>query len=177
MLSPEFCCGRRSLWRAMNSLWCSISGAMPYSRQSFEIVRTQCGQMATIFCTFAVSKVFSPNSAMRLKDKIVAQPARRIAGAFFFLQNAEGGSEMLHDAGEVGDDLATLGVVSSHAAEPEAILLGPVEDGEGLLLDEFVALHRAQAERVALFFQRQKQLWFRRCLPTRRCWSLRAAAQ
>ena len=33
----------------MNSLWCSTWGAMPKSRQSVEMVRTQWGQIATIF--------------------------------------------------------------------------------------------------------------------------------
>ena len=34
------------------------------------------------------------------EDKIVAKAPHRIAGAAFFLQNAEGGSEMFHHGGE-----------------------------------------------------------------------------
>src|SRR5665213_2515225 len=65
---------------------------------------------------------------------------------------------MLHDSREVGDDLASLGIVASHASQPQAILLRPVEDGEGLLLDKFIALHRAQAKGVAVLFESEKEL-------------------
>ena len=65
---------------------------------------------------------------------------------------------MLHDAGEVGDDLAALGIVAAHAAEPEAVLLRAVEDGEGLLLDKFVALGGGEAEGVAVFFEGEEEL-------------------
>jgi hypothetical protein len=67
-----------------------------------------------------------------LEDEVVAEAAGGVAGAFFFLEDAEGGAEVVHDAGEVGDDLAAVGVVGAHAAEPEAVLLGAVEDGEAL---------------------------------------------
>ena len=93
-----------------------------------------------------------------LEDEVVAETAGGVAGAFFFLQDAEGGAEVLHDAGEVGDDLAALGVVAAHAAEPEAVLLRAVEDGEGLFLDEFVALHGAEAEGVAVLFEGEEEL-------------------
>jgi hypothetical protein len=69
-----------------------------------------------------------------LEDEIVAEAADGVAGAFFLAQDAVAGAEVVHDAGEVGDDLAAFGVVAAHAAEPEAILLRAVEDGQFLLL-------------------------------------------
>ena len=65
---------------------------------------------------------------------------------------------MVHDAGEVGDDLAAVGIVGAHAAEPEAVLLCPVEDGERGAGDELVALGGGQAEGVAGFLQREEEL-------------------
>ena len=49
-------------------------------------------------------------------------------------------------------------VVGAHAAEPETILLGSVEDGERGAGDELVALGGGQAERVAGFLQREEEL-------------------
>ena len=69
----------------------------------------------------------------RLEDEVVAEAAGGVAGAFLFFEDAEGGAEVVHDAGEVGDDLAAVGIVAAHAAEPEAVLLRAVEDGEAWL--------------------------------------------
>ena len=69
----------------MNSQWCSISGAMPKSRQSVAMVRTQCGQMATIFWTFCAAKVCEAGFGEGLEDEVVAEAAGGVAGAFFFL--------------------------------------------------------------------------------------------
>ncbi len=80
-----------------------------------------------------------------LEDEVVAQAARRIAGALLLSEDAEGSAEMVHDAGKVGDDLAAVGIVGSHAAEPEAVLLRPVEDGKCRAGDEFIALSGGQA--------------------------------
>ena len=65
---------------------------------------------------------------------------------------------MPHHAREGGDDLAALRIVGAHAAEPQAIFLGAVEDRQLFLGDELVALGRAEAERVAVAFEREKQL-------------------
>ena len=65
-----------------------------------------------------------------LEEQIVAQAADGVAGAFFLAQDAVACAEVVHHAGEVGDDLAAFGVVAAHAAEPQAILLRAVEDGE-----------------------------------------------
>jgi len=65
---------------------------------------------------------------------------------------------MAHDAGEVGDNLATVGVVGAHAAEPEAVLLRAVEDRQRGAGDELVALGGGQAEGVAGFFEREEEL-------------------
>ncbi len=65
---------------------------------------------------------------------------------------------MVHDAGEVGHDLAAVRVVGAHAAEPEAVLLRAVEDGQRGAGDEFVALGGGQAEGVAGPFQREEEL-------------------
>ena len=93
-----------------------------------------------------------------LEHQIVAQAARRIAGAFLFLEDAESGSQVRHHARKRSDDLAALRIVGAHAAEPQAVFLSAVEDRELLLLNEFVALGRAEAERVAVAFERQKKL-------------------
>src|SRR6185369_13333918 len=58
-----------------------------------------------------------------LEYEIIARAASGIAGTLFFAQDAEGGSQVPHDAGEIGNDLATLGIVGSHAAQPQAIFL------------------------------------------------------
>jgi hypothetical protein len=65
-----------------------------------------------------------------LEDEIVAQAAGRVAGAFLFAQHAVAGAEVAHDFDEAADDLAAFGVVAAHAAEPEAVFLGAVEDGQ-----------------------------------------------
>ena len=51
-----------------------------------------------------------------------------------------------------------LRIVGAHAAEPEAVFLRAVEDGKLLLLDELVALGGAEAQRVAVAFEREKEL-------------------
>ena len=65
---------------------------------------------------------------------------------------------MIDDAGEVGDNLASVGIVRAHAAEPQAVLLSAVEDGQLGVGDELVPLGCGQAERVAGLFQREEQL-------------------
>ena len=93
-----------------------------------------------------------------LEDEVVAETAGGIAGTFFFLEDAEAGAEVGHDAGEVGDDLAAVRVVGAHAAEPEAVFLGAVEDGELGAGDELVAFGGGQAESVAGFLQCEEEL-------------------
>ena len=68
-----------------------------------------------------------------LEEEVVAEAADGVAGAFFLAQDAVAGAEVVHDAGEVGDDLAAFGVVAAHAAEPQTVFLRAVEDGELLL--------------------------------------------
>ena len=106
--------------------------------------------------TLACSKRFQILFGELLEHQVVAQAARRIAGATFLCQDAEGGSQMIHHAREGSDDLAAARIVRAHAAEPQAIFLRAVEDRKLLLLDEFVAFRGAEAERVAVAFQRQK---------------------
>jgi hypothetical protein len=93
-----------------------------------------------------------------LEHQIVAQPTSRIACAFLFLQDAERGAEMLHHAGEGGDDLAALRIVSAHAAQPETVLLGAVENRKLFFGDELVAFGRAESQRIAIAFEGEKQL-------------------
>ena len=59
---------------------------------------------------------------------------------------------------KASNNLAPSRVVAAHAAEPQTILLRPVEDGQGILLDEFVALVGAHAQCVAAAFKRQEKL-------------------
>ena len=87
------------------------------------------------------------------KGEIVAETARRVAGAALFFKDAEGCAEVAHDGCERSDDLAATRVVGAHAAEPEAVLLGTVEDGELLFGDEFVALSLREAHGVAVAFK------------------------
>ncbi len=93
-----------------------------------------------------------------LEGEVVAEPAGWVAGTSLFLEDAEGGAEVGHDAGEVGDDLAAVGIVGAHAAEPKAVLLGAIEDGQVGSGNEFVALGCGQAEGVAGFFECQEEL-------------------
>src|ERR1017187_5319144 len=52
-----------------------------------------------------------------LENEIVAQAAGGVSGAFLFAQDAKGGAEVVHDAGEVGDDLAAVGIVREIRSE------------------------------------------------------------
>ena len=59
-----------------------------------------------------MAKVFEAGFGEVLEDEVVAEAAGGVAGAFFLLEDAEGGAEVVHDAGEVGDDLAAVGIVA-----------------------------------------------------------------
>ncbi len=107
---------------------------------------------------FVLGEGFEVGFGELLEEEVVAEAADGVAGAFFLAQDAVACAEVVHDAGEVGDDLAALGVVSAHAAEPQAILLGPVEEGQLLLLDELVAVGGAEAESVAAAFEGEEEL-------------------
>ena len=80
------------------------------------MVRTQWGQMETIFLTLFCARIFEIGFGQLLEEEIVAEAADRVAGAFFLAQHAVAGAEIVHHAGEGGDDLAALGVVAAHAA-------------------------------------------------------------
>ena len=67
--------------------------------------------------------------------------------------HAEGDAGVAQDARQGQHDFAALRVVCAHAAQPEAVLLGAVEEGEGLFGDELVAFGGWKAERVAGFFE------------------------
>src|SRR5882724_6571433 len=66
------------------------------------------------------------------ESEIVAQAARWIARALFFAQDAKGDVQVSHHLRERGHDLAAPRVVRAHAAEPQAIFLAAVEDGQFL---------------------------------------------
>ena len=53
------------------------------------MVRTQCGQMATIFWTFCAVKAGEAGFSEGLEDEVVAQAAGGVAGAFLFAQHAK----------------------------------------------------------------------------------------
>ena len=93
-----------------------------------------------------------------LEDEIVAEAAGRVASAFLFAQHAVAGAEVAHDLDEAADDLAAFGVVAAHAAEPEAVFLGAVEDGQLLFLNKLIAFKSAQAERVGVAFEGVEEL-------------------
>src|SRR6266853_6130270 len=65
---------------------------------------------------------------------------------------------MVHHARKRSDDFAALRIVGSHAAQPQAIFLRAVENRKLLLLDELVALIRAEAEGVTIALQSEEQL-------------------
>ena len=79
-----------------------MGGASPYSFQSVEIVRTQWGQMLTIFLTLDWVSVSRFCSASCWKTK--SFPRRRAGSPvhFSFFENAVGGAQVVHDAGEIG---------------------------------------------------------------------------
>ena len=79
---------------------------------------------------FVLREGFEVGFGELLEEEIVAEAADGIAGALLFAEDAVAGAEVVHDAGEVGDDFAAFGIVAAHAAEPEAIFLSAVEDGE-----------------------------------------------
>ena len=58
-----------------------------------------------------------------LEDEVVAESAGGVSGAFFLAEDAVACAEIVHDIDEAGDDFAAFGVVSAHAAEPEAVFL------------------------------------------------------
>src|SRR5512146_1093289 len=61
-----------------------------------------------------------------LKQQVIAEPADGITCAFFLAQNAEAYGEIVHHAGEIGDNLTALGIVAAHTAQPQAVLLRAV---------------------------------------------------
>src|SRR5208337_1413005 len=58
----------------------------------------------------------------------------------------------------VNNHLAAPWVVAAHAAQPQAILLAAVEDGQPGLLNELVALAGGQAQGVRAALQSQEEL-------------------
>ena len=58
------------------------------------MVRTQCGQMVSIFIDLAAANVLDDSLRPAGEEQIVAEPARRIAIAFLFLQHAERDAQM-----------------------------------------------------------------------------------
>src|SRR5205814_6367936 len=65
---------------------------------------------------------------------------------------------MVHHARKRSDDFTALGVVGSHAAQPQAVFLRAVENRKLLLLDELVALAGAKTQRVAIALQSKEEL-------------------
>ena len=92
------------------------------------------------------------------ESEIVTQAPRRIARALFLAQDAEADVQSPENPHQRRDDFPALRIVRAHAAQPQTILLRAIEDGQLLLLDEFVAFARRKAERVAVAFQIQEQL-------------------
>src|ERR1017187_9563476 len=77
---------------------------------------------------FVLRQGFEIGFGELLKEEIVAEAADGVACALFLAKHAIARSEKVHDAGKVGDNLAALGVVSAHAAQPQAILLRSVKE-------------------------------------------------
>ena len=107
---------------------------------------------------FVLSESFEVGFCELLENEIVPEAADGVARAFLLAEHAVAGAEEVHDAGEIGDDLAAFGVVSTHAAQPQTVLLGAVEDGEFLPLDKLVAFGRTETERVRAAFESEEEL-------------------
>ncbi len=114
--------------------------------------------METILAALLWLQVFKVPFGELTESEIVAEAAGGVAGAALLAQHAEAGSQMAHHLREGGYDLAALRIVAAHAAEPQAIFLRAVEDGELLFRDKFVALGGGEAERVAVALQVQEEL-------------------
>ena len=121
------------------------------------MVRTQCGQIETIFFTLAACSVSMFASASCWKTRSLP---RRRAGSpvhFSLLQDAELVPRCRITRAKRQHDLAPLRIVRAHAAEPQAVFLRAVEDRKFLFLDEFSRSLAAKAERVAVALEVQKQ--------------------
>src|SRR5579884_57951 len=90
--------------------------------------------------------------------QVVAEAARRVAGAALLAQHAEGDAGVAQHARECQHDLAALRIVSAHAAEPQAVFLRAVVEGQLVLLDEFLALGGGEPESVAVALQIEEEL-------------------
>ena len=91
----------------------------PNSFQSSPIVRTQCGQMESIF--FAFSVFIAPSWIPPVAEQIiVAQPSHRIAGSISLSAARRTSTPRCSiTSAQRQDDLAALRIVSAHAAEPQ----------------------------------------------------------
>src|SRR5665213_2454844 len=92
-----------------------------------------------------------------LKEQIVTEPANRIARTFILAQNAKARAKILHHPRKIAHNLAALRIVTAHASQPQAILLRPVEDGQLLSLNKFIALAWAYPQRIAAAFQGKEE--------------------
>jgi len=108
MTGPEGT-GRRDLWRAMNSEWVLDVGSdaevAPVGGDGADAVRADGNDLLDLRRMQLLQAVFGEG----LEDEVVAQAAGGVAGALFLCEDAEGCAEVVHDAGEVGDDLAAVG--------------------------------------------------------------------
>jgi len=63
---------------------------------------------------------------------------------------------MTHYAGKIDHNFTSFRVVSAHAAQPQAVFLGAVEDRKLLSVDKFLTLRSRKAQGVAVAFQVQE---------------------
>ncbi len=93
-----------------------------------------------------------------LEEQVVAQAPNGIARALFLAQHTETRTEVAHHPHQRQHDLASAGIVCAHAAEPQAILLRSIEEGQRILLNKLVTLGCAHAQRIAAALQGQEEL-------------------
>ena len=110
------------------------------------------------FLDLVLRQCFQVGFGQLLKEQIVAEAPHRIARTLFLAQHAEGAPRCRITRTSASTISRPRRIVRAHAAEPQAVLLRAVEDGQRILLDKFVALRRAHAQRVAAAFERQKEL-------------------
>ena len=65
---------------------------------------------------------------------------------------------MGHYAAKIGHNFTSFRIVAAHAAQPQAVFLGAVEDRKLLFVDKFLALSGGEAEGVAVAFQVEEEL-------------------
>ena len=129
-----------------------------YSLQSVPMVRTQCGQMETMLLHFVLLQRLDIAFGQLAEREIVAQTPRRIAGALFLAQDAEGRAQWRKTRTNDATISRPCGSYAPMQPSHRQYSWRAIEDRQLLLLDEFIALAGRESQRVPVAFQIQEQL-------------------